>query len=140
MSFGTISVTYNQSILIQETIRHKKSGFLTSTPCAHIMPRLKSPAFVYFVNPVCIGIFVGIQSRIIFIESLLCIGLGKSGSTHGFIGEFHVFPSVNKFGQCCGSLESGISVILKYYALFLFSLFSRYKNNTVSGTCSINGR
>ena len=41
--------------IFQETIRHKKSGFLASTPCTYIMPRLKSPAFVYFVNPVSIG-------------------------------------------------------------------------------------
>ena len=140
MSFGTVSVTYNQSILIQVTIRHEKSGFLASTPCTHIMSRLKSPAFVYFINPISIGIFVRIQSRIIFIESLLCIGLGKSGSTHSFIGKFHILPSVDKFGQCCGSLEAGISVILEFYPFFLFSFFSRYKNNTVGGTRSINSR
>lgn len=102
--------------------------------------RLKSPAFVYFINPISIGIFVRIQSRIIFIESLLCIGLGKSGSTHSFIGKFHILPSVDKFGQCCGSLEAGISVILEFYPFFLFSFFSRYKNNTVGGTRSINSR
>ena len=91
-----------------------------------------------FIHPICVRIFIGIHSRIIFFKSIHIIRSGKTGGRHCLVRQLHILPACYQFRQSGRCLHTHISRIGQCSLLLSFALLGCNQNNPVGRTSSVN--